>query len=105
METSKGLEHRKGAHPVTINPIGDHCYQVDGFTVSLAEYARNGSCTCHTFQKCCKYLLARTDKPWRCDHILAARDYAFETEFWALVDGNNKIIELPPTNEKTGMAL
>lgn len=85
----------------TITPLGSQCYTVVDSshavcTVDLRAFARNGGCTCDTFTRCCRFLLARTDKPWRCEHIMACRDYAFETEYWALVDHMEKVIELTP---------
>ena len=94
---------------LSITPLGSQCFTVADSTpanhhVDLREYARNGSCTCNVFMSCCRHLLKlqKVDKAWRCDHILAARDFAFETEFWALVDRSEKIIELT-TNELSGI--
>lgn len=89
---------------LSVTPIGSQCFTVADsspatYTVDLRAFGRNGSCTCNTFLRCCKPLLKTTDRPWRCDHILAARDHAFETEFWALIDQQEKIIELPYAND------
>lgn len=91
-----------------INPLGSQCFTVlvsspatQRYTVNLRAFSRNGSCTCATFTGFCKFVLKHQekDRPWRCPHILAVRDYVMDNGYWDLVDQVEKIIELP-TNER-----
>lgn len=94
---------------MNVTPQGSHVFTVDEFTVNLAAYFWNGSCTCGTFTGCCRRLLdprGQSSKPWRCDHIEAARSFAMDAYYPALAEAQDKIIELPvryePSNSDFG---
>lgn len=75
-----------GFYFVQVSPVEWH-------TVDLRAFKGNGSCTCTVFHGCCKFLLEHgSTKRWRCDHILAARDWMLENEVLA---SDEKIIEMP----------
>lgn len=71
---------------LSITPLGSQVYAVrDSLhktrTVSLRAFEWNGSCDCPTFTDCCKPLLdLGSEKRWRCDHIIAARQWMMEHE-------------------------
>lgn len=91
--------------PFEIKPLGRQLYLCDGFHVDLRAFDWNGSCTCPTFAGCCRFVLERQviardqGKRWRCDHVLATRAWVMETIFPAIVEEQEKIIELPVANE------
>lgn len=65
-------------------------------TVDLRAAGWNGSCTCDTYQQVCRFLLRHNPKQrQRCDHLLAARQWAMEHEFPELVGAEENIVVLP----------
>ena len=94
---------------LAITSLGSQCFTVADSSpakhhVDLRAFARNGSCTCSVFMGCCRHLLhlQKVDKAWHCEHILAARSFAFDTEFWPLLDRCEKIVVL--TENELGSA-
>lgn len=88
--------HGPGFYFAQVSPVEWH-------TVDLRAFNGNGSCTCATFYGCCKFLLqhqGESGKRWRCDHILAVRDWVMEHEVPALIERTEKIVEMPLPNER-----